>query len=309
MKQQGKKGKTLAVAIIAASTLVASGIAVAKSGAFDKKSAVLAPSQAAQADAAKVLSTADSDGDGLSDAQESTLGTDPHKKDTDADGYSDKVEVDSAHDPLKDEGKTTGATTTDADKITEQDAQQLNDYLSKAAANNSGSLSDENISKLLSDFQNSQGATFVYPAIPASDIHVTTGVSAEQYLLQADAVLNKNVYIRDAASIQSFFAELLVSDKAKIASMKQTFDQSYKELAAISVPDDAKDLHKRCMGLIKGASDILGQVQQHQDDINFDPLLKSLLQFKELVVEYQVVTQDFVSYAVNHKVDLSKFTK
>jgi hypothetical protein len=39
------------------------------------------------------LGDADSDGDGLTDAEEIALGTDPHNKDTDGDGFSDGVEV------------------------------------------------------------------------------------------------------------------------------------------------------------------------------------------------------------------------
>ncbi len=39
------------------------------------------------------LGDVDSDGDGLSDAEEIALGTDPHNKDTDGDGFSDGVEV------------------------------------------------------------------------------------------------------------------------------------------------------------------------------------------------------------------------
>jgi hypothetical protein len=39
------------------------------------------------------LDQADTDGDGLTDAEELALGTDPNKKDTDGDGFSDGVEV------------------------------------------------------------------------------------------------------------------------------------------------------------------------------------------------------------------------
>jgi len=42
----------------------------------------------------------DSDGDGLSDAQEILIGTDPFNPDTDGDGFSDGVEVASGSDPL-----------------------------------------------------------------------------------------------------------------------------------------------------------------------------------------------------------------
>ena len=45
-------------------------------------------------------SAADTDGDGLSDAQEALLGTDPLNPDTDGDGFSDGAEVASGSDPL-----------------------------------------------------------------------------------------------------------------------------------------------------------------------------------------------------------------
>jgi YD repeat-containing protein len=45
-------------------------------------------------------SSMDSDGDGLSDAQEILIGTDPFNPDTDGDGFSDGVEVASGSDPL-----------------------------------------------------------------------------------------------------------------------------------------------------------------------------------------------------------------
>jgi hypothetical protein len=42
----------------------------------------------------------DTDGDGLTDAEEQQLGTDPLKADTDGDGYTDKQELDAGYDPL-----------------------------------------------------------------------------------------------------------------------------------------------------------------------------------------------------------------
>lgn len=50
---------------------------------------------------------ADTDGDGLTDAEEAALGTDPHNPDTDGDGFDDGVEVSQGSDPL-DAGSTPG---------------------------------------------------------------------------------------------------------------------------------------------------------------------------------------------------------
>jgi YD repeat-containing protein len=47
-----------------------------------------------------IAGNVDSDGDGLSDAQEILIGTDPFNPDTDGDGFSDGVEVASGSDPL-----------------------------------------------------------------------------------------------------------------------------------------------------------------------------------------------------------------
>lgn len=49
---------------------------------------------------ANVVSTVDSDADGLTDDEEKVAGTDPNKADTDGDSYSDLAELKSGYDPL-----------------------------------------------------------------------------------------------------------------------------------------------------------------------------------------------------------------
>jgi len=50
--------------------------------------------------ATATVPTVDSDADGLTDAEEKIVGTDPNKADTDNDGYSDLAELESGYDPL-----------------------------------------------------------------------------------------------------------------------------------------------------------------------------------------------------------------
>lgn len=74
------------------------------------ESSLFSPSPTADAvvspvPSADAFSQTDSDGDGLTDAQEIQLGTDPFKADTDNDGYTDKQEIDSGYDPLVKGGK------------------------------------------------------------------------------------------------------------------------------------------------------------------------------------------------------------
>lgn len=55
-----------------------------------------------ETDLLNLLTMIDSDGDGLSDATEAFLGTDPLNQDTDGDGYTDKEEILNGYNPLGD---------------------------------------------------------------------------------------------------------------------------------------------------------------------------------------------------------------
>ncbi|HEL2552573.1 TPA: GA module-containing protein [Streptococcus suis] len=64
----------------------------------------------------------DTDGDGISDRQETENGTDPSKVDSDNDGFSDKEEVESGTDPTKADSKPASSETdTDGDGISNED--------------------------------------------------------------------------------------------------------------------------------------------------------------------------------------------
>ena len=56
----------------------------------------------AATDSAEPAGDSDTDGDGLTDAEESALGTDPTASDSDSDGWDDGVEVETGTDPLDD---------------------------------------------------------------------------------------------------------------------------------------------------------------------------------------------------------------
>jgi len=61
---------------------------------------VILPEERPAITAPVVVSTVDSDADGLTDAEEKIVGTDPNKADTDNDGYLDLAELKSGYDPL-----------------------------------------------------------------------------------------------------------------------------------------------------------------------------------------------------------------
>lgn len=65
------------------------------------------PEEAQVVTSTVAVSTVDSDADGLTDAEEKIIGTDPNKADTDGDGYLDIAELKSGYDPLVPGGKVT----------------------------------------------------------------------------------------------------------------------------------------------------------------------------------------------------------
>jgi hypothetical protein len=86
----------------------------------------------------------DSDADGLTDAEESLLGTDPFNLDTDGDGYSDGVEMEGGYDPLK---------PSPGDKITiKEEQEQISE--SEKTKTSEPNLTEEFLDKLVSEKEN-----------------------------------------------------------------------------------------------------------------------------------------------------------
>jgi YD repeat-containing protein len=92
-------GTSATLSLTTSSSAFGNFIVVATS-ATGSSSAFLTPGNRFSVVNSSSASSMDSDGDGLSDAQEILIGTDPFNPDTDGDGFSDGVEVASGSDPL-----------------------------------------------------------------------------------------------------------------------------------------------------------------------------------------------------------------
>lgn len=87
----------------------------------------------------------DSDGDGLTDAEESLLGTDPFNSDTDSDGYGDGVEVEAGYDPLK---------PSPGDKLVIKENQSEKTLKNEEAVDTEPNLTEEFLNNLVSEKEN-----------------------------------------------------------------------------------------------------------------------------------------------------------
>ncbi len=111
----------------------------------------------------------DSDGDGLTDAEEVALGTDPNNPDTDGDGYEDGVEVESGYDPLKPApGDKIIQENQEEPEVRGESDEQSQDEDKKEEEEEEGKASDqkkeeENLTQeLLERFQNQKGEEIEY---------------------------------------------------------------------------------------------------------------------------------------------------
>jgi hypothetical protein len=143
----------------------------------------------------------DSDGDGLTDAEESLLGTDPFNADSDGDGYNDGVEVEAGYDPLKpspgdkliieDQAIKTSETKEDTsepevnlteeffEKLTSEKANELNilsDYYNSNGENGDKlkelSLTTEDVQDILNLTTNQTGLGDELVLIPLEDLDI-----------------------------------------------------------------------------------------------------------------------------------------
>lgn len=206
----------------------------------------------------------DSDGDGLTDAEESLLGTNPFNSDTDGDGYSDGVEVEAGYDPLRpspgdkliikdEQNKTTPKNeNTDAlepnlteeffdDLVSEKDDEivALNDFYGSENENkdlNNISITTEEIQEILNSVANQTGLGEEMTLIPMEEFEILDEINnqkkekeqIEKYLSQVFYVmsLNKPFSIDDPNLLAQIGVEYInnLSNSLQVGQIEQVKD-------------------------------------------------------------------------------------
>lgn len=141
----------------------------------------------------------DADSDGLSDQEESALGTDSNKADTDGDGYSDGIEVEGGFDPLVKDGdfekelmgdEVSGEVEADEVDDSTEDETEETDEVDEAKNVDTTEVFIENLQKIKTDELEA-----LQEAATDNEILETIQTSGEYSLTEADvqAIVEKTV--------------------------------------------------------------------------------------------------------------------
>lgn len=243
----------------------------------------------------------DSDQDGLSDAEEKTLGTDPYNADTDGDGYSDGAEVKSGYDPLKkapgdklipDATAPASSSTDDPNhpNMTTDLAQKISTAIDTTGTDNQA-VSLDQVQSMVTDATNAQVAPDELPQIALSDIKIKKqnygNLSAEKaaakkkedftnYIAGMSFILSSNsptpiTSSTDITGLSSTITSQLISaiTTGNISSAEGITTSGAKilqQMKDIEVPEDLVDLHIKGLQLAQYAVGMQNKIAPNQDD-------------------------------------------
>jgi hypothetical protein len=233
----------------------------------------------------------DNDQDGLSDAEETTYGTDPQKADSDGDGYSDGAEVQSGYDPTKPSpgdkiiptiANATTETPVDSaqENLTINVTQKIATMLSSSdPANKDVTL--EQVNSLVDDSLNTQVSSDEMPVVTKDDIIIKQddfkGLNDEQitaakkddltdYIVGVSYVLSSNsptpvTSTSDISTLsnsitQSFTTAITSQDPKAIADILATDQKIIEQMKSIPVPEDLADLHIEALQITEYAQNL-----------------------------------------------------
>ena len=234
----------------------------------------------------------DSDQDGLSDAEEKTYGTDPHKADTDGDGYSDGVEVKSGYNPLRpapgdriipEPIKATISNNQDSVKkvnLTSQLAKKITD-LANNIDPNTQTISLDEIKTIAQDSVNQSVTTDDLPEVAADEIKIKkqnfTGLSETKkkelmkedftnYIVAIFYIMSSNspkpltssddINGAMASTTQEISNALASQDTSSLSTLGETGTKILEQLKDIEVPEDLVALHTKALRFAKYAVNV-----------------------------------------------------
>jgi hypothetical protein len=279
----------------------------------------------------------DFDRDGISNAEEESLGTDPKNEDTDGDGYSDGVELESGYNPLIPAPgdriiSETPIITTPEDipttNVTEKISKDVVTFLADAQEDGKEDITPEELAEVVSKSVDEQVDFVDIPKIDIEDISVKEqdydNLSEKAYTeqMREDAIeyFTAISYIFISNFPQGYFdhpqEELMGEFMEHVNGYSSTLtDYSYFEEIAkdatkaesqlndIDVPEDLVDIHAEGTQILSGISALYKAGDYKKSNTDIAPVIATLAQIEGLLmktIDFQDhVTEKLTEYDID----------
>ena len=260
----------------------------------------------------------DFDRDGLSNAEEETLGTNVKKADTDGDGYSDGVEVESGYNPLipapgdriMKERKpiVISQIQSHTTNVTKKISEEVVSYLADAQEAGDADINSEDFSKVISkaiddevSFENTAPINLSEVTIKKQDYDDLSSKKREARLKEdATEYITTISYIFISNFPEGFFDKPLEEFQTEVLQNFSNFSQSMtqtsffedmaensikaeNQLTEVEVPEDMLDLHMEGLYLLRYSTNIYeaGEYKNVSSDIT--PMIATLAQMQGIM--------------------------
>ncbi len=270
------------------------------------------------ADDTKLTLFEDFDRDGLSNAEEKSLGTNPKNADSDNDGYSDGVEIGSGYNPLipapgdriikKEESVVITPFTSQSTNVTNRISEDVVSYLADAQESGKTEIDSEEFSQAVSDAVDKE---VTFESISPIDISTIT-IKEQDYAdlsskkrderLKEDAIeyFTAISYVFITAFPQDFFDRSVEDLQFELMTQLTDFSESLtdysffegladnaliakSQMAEIEVPEDLLEIHTEGLYLLNYISNIYKSGTYKNVSTDIAPMIATLAQMQGII--------------------------
>ena len=280
----------------------------------------------------------DFDRDGLSNAEEKSLGTDPKKSDTDGDGYSDGVEIESGYNPLISAPgdrimnprkiTTISPITTHTTNVTQQISEDVISHLADIQESGTTEITSEEFSNIISKSIDEEVDFVKAPQVELSEINVKIQdyddlSENERYEQMREDVIEYSTalsYIFASNFPEGFFTNPTQDISSKLLLEFNNFAQTLTEysfftdmadsaLAAksqmyeVDVPEEMVPIHMRGLYLLNYTESLRSSESYKNASTDITPMISTLAQIQgltTLLTEVQdMITEKLDKYEID----------